>query len=436
MKRKIGMVLYWGIGFVFIFLAYVIGYNSGASNKYYELLNNAVDSNNHLDVARVFSTYGIPLNSKPVYESKTETNDIVIYCAINQANLEYKNEDNKTEHYAKIEFMYYFFIYNPSFDNLTINNTTNLTGLKFYNSANESFKYNFFVNENVNKEEYKDPVTSPTEAMFNVKRDVVSVYADYKFIFTYISELFMENVNNNIGDVTKLELIDSNGNVVGNPINISFDFSEQFYQDMTEFRDNSRIIQELTGKDNSEEDRKKLSAAEDYVTEFNDAFKNGEYNSDYVAGYPKDAIYNAKLVWSSIGIASLFAVVLALVFILIFYFKRIKNWAFGDHSGRKQRIVPNKINRTTPSTESSSDNKTSFDRVNEQRKIDLEKKRAREEAIRKSGNVIVKPQEEVNKETKEAEAIDAEIVEEKNDLQNNDNNDVKENNELKEESNN
>ena len=84
---------------------------------------------------------------------------------------------------------------------------------------------------------------------------------------------------------------------------------------------------------------------------------------------------------------ALFVVVLIIVYILVFYFKKIKNWVFGGrHSRTTQRIVPNKM-----PTKPIEPVKTNFDRVNEKRAEDLAKKRAQEEEIKKRGNMIVAP---------------------------------------------
>ena len=120
MGKKIAKIIFIFIGVVFTFLAYVIAYNSGASSNYFDLMKSSAEASDHAEMCKAFSMYQIPFDSKPVAESnKGDKNEIVIYNAINQLNLTYyeKTESsNKSVNYAEIQFMYYFFVYNPSFD--------------------------------------------------------------------------------------------------------------------------------------------------------------------------------------------------------------------------------------------------------------------------------------------------------------------------------
>ena len=427
MARKIGMILYWTIGVVLLFLVYTISYNGGASDNFHKLLDTALDNNNYLDVSRTLSMYSVPLDSVPAYESDEtqENNHVVIFNAVNQATATYKDEDGKEINYSTIQFTYYLFIYNnnfPTVDKKVGNTVTNQSGLKFYDdNLGKSYNYYFHVSSDVNSTELIENPNNFEAALYNVKRDDVSATKDYGFILIPVREELVTHIKNNseIEKITSFEIIDTEGNVVDTKITVDLDFSQTFYNDLKDFRDASDIYDKYSKRNYSNlsnEEKEAYDNANDYINHFKEDFDNGLYNSNYVVGYAYDDIYNAKLVWYSIGMASLGLVVVILVFILIFYFKRIKNWAFRSHSGRTQRIVPNKDNR--PKTEEDNKPKTNYDRVIEQRRIDMEKKKAREEEIKKSGNSIIRNNNEEEKvednEDSTLDNNDSDLVEENN----------------------
>ena len=218
---------------------------------------------------------------------------------------------------------------------------------------------------------------------------MVTTYSDYGFVFTSISELFVEGIREKLDSpITKLELLNNKGNVVeGTTIEVNLDFSQQFYKDMAEFKQASVDlfeIEQIPSGERTSEEKTAYDNAQNYINDFNiDNYKDKGYDK----GFSKDDIYTTKLIFSSIGIAALFALVVAIIYILVFYFKKIKNWVFGGrHSRTTQRIVPNKM-----PTKPIEPVKTNFDRVNEKRAEDLAKKRAQEEEIKKRGNMIVAP---------------------------------------------
>ncbi len=416
MGKKIAKIIFIFIGVVFTFLAYVIAYNSGASTNYFDLLKSSAESENHAEVCKAFSMYNIPYDSKPVAESnKGEKNEIVIYNAINQLNLSYydtTDSQSKQTNYAEIQYMYYFFIYNPSFSYGAVEGK-NETGLRFYDGAGENtFTFHYVVDDNSNKDEIITNPSSPKEALFNTSRNMVTTYSDYGFVFTTISELFVKCVKEELGGtISKFEVLDNKGEVVeGTTINLSFNFTEGFYQDLAEFKQASVDIlnmEKIASGDRTSEQNAIYENAQNYLN----SFKIEDYTSKgYDKGFGKDDVYTTKLIFSSIGIASLFFLSIAIVYILVFYFTRIKNWVFGGrHSRTTQRIVPNKINNAPTYSEP---RKTNLDRVNEKRAEDLAKKKAREEEIRKNGNVILapKPVEEKQPEVQQSETIEAEEV--------------------------
>ena len=408
MGKKIAKIIFIFIGVVFTFLAYVIAYNSGASTNYFDLVNEASKSESHSDMCKAFSMYQIPYDATPIAETnKGAKNEIVVYNAINQLNLTYyetTETSSNSVNYAKIQYMYYFFIYSPQFDYGAIEGK-NETGLRFYGENGETYTFHYVVDNNANKDEIVETPKSPKEALFNTSRNMVTTYSDYGFVFTSISELFVEGIREKLNSpITKLELLNNKSNVVeGTTIEVKFDFSQQFFTDMAEFKQASVDlfeIEQISSGERTAEEKTKYDEAQNYINSFNiDNYKDKGYDK----GFSKDDIYTTKLIFSSIGIAALFALVIVIVFILVFYFKRIKNWVFGGrHSRTTQRIVPNKMPTKQPQPA-----KTNFDRVNEKRAEDLAKKKAQDEEIKKRGNMIIAPtttveeaKEEANEESK------------------------------------
>ncbi|MCR5113887.1 MAG: hypothetical protein K6A63_08125 [Acholeplasmatales bacterium] len=393
MGKIILKVLYAALGVILAFLVYVVSYNSGASTNYYKLLSDAAESENKVDIVKSFSAYEIPFDGEPVYQSGTENNNVVVYNGINQLNLSYYPENKETT-YAEIQYMYYFFIFDPAFNYSTINETSNLSGIRFYGN-NGYYDFHYVVGESINTslEEYVSKPQTVNEAILYSARDMANTYSDYGFIFTAVSEVFIDALNNTavtsdgstgLGGVTGFDILDNHGNVVDinssdteTGATASFDFSQQFYTDMTDFKYYSRVS--VNGKDetveiNGEEVTYKYDDCVDFLNDFSDNFETNY--PTYLTGYSKSLVYNSKLTWTSVGMTALFVVVLIIVYILVFYFKKIKAFIFSDHRRQTQRIVPNKpANNNT---------KTQFDKVNEQRAKDLAKQRAKEAEEKKA----------------------------------------------------
>lgn len=430
MGKKIAKVIFIFVGIIFTLLAYVIAYNSGASTNYYELMKQATSAESHDDPVKAFSTYNIPYDKNALVKANEgEKNELVIYNGVNLVNLSYyETVDNKTSKtsYSKIQDMYYLFIFNPNFNYGTIDSTNkNDSGIKFYNEAGDkSFTFYFVVNSTVNSGSYLETAYNPTDSLFKTERNVVETYKSYGFILTSMPEIFINKVKEELGgDIAKLELVDNRGDVVsGTTVDAKLDFSQEFYKDIEEFKNASNVINEIGSLSSSAKTKEQEEAYEkavEYVNNFNVA----DYaDKGYAAGYKKDDVYTTSLIWSSIGIAALFLFAVAIIYVLVFYFVRIKNWIFsGRHANRGQRIVPNKIRpaNQTPAP------KTNFDRLNEKRAEDLAKKRAKEEEIKKHGNMIMaNKQEELPKgnteenkldtTTENTEVVDVEVVNNEN----------------------
>lgn len=417
--KKIAKIIFVAVGVIFTFLAYVIAYNTGASSKYQDDINAAVKKNDYNEVARLVC-YSGPYDTNSYVNNDNDKNNIKIYGTIAAESEKYYAKDNdttKTVVFQEVEYFYYYCVYNPNFSYGTIDGkNTNETGIKFYNETlDKSYTYHFIVDQNnhINEAEYNAYPEKPEETVLSIGRNVLKQLDSYGFICLPMSNLFIDAVSEKIGGtISRVELVNNKGEAVsGTTFDLKLDFSQDFFKDLAEYKENAYIAYDLGQKSGkSDEEKEKEENANKYLNEFvlSDELKN----KGYAFSAYRDEIYSASLIWSSVGIAALFLLSVAIIFVLVFYFVPIKNWIFGGrHSRTTQRIVPNKrpIN-PTPSQ------KTSFDRVNEKRAEDLAKKRAKEEEIRRNGNMIIAPKakdeakEDVS-EVKNEDVVDAEIVE-------------------------
>ncbi len=351
MAKTILKIFYIAVGLVLCVLFGVLNYNTGADEVYIEKINEAVKSDDMADLVSSFSSFSLPFD-KNAYVTKDTNgkNKMCLYGSINRANVTYK-ADGVDKTYQEVEFVYYLFIKGldfPAGNKLTTDGkTTNDSGIKFYNADGDSYVYYFIVSDTVNSSEYKSVISSPTEGLVNSKRDLVNQFTNTKFKFDFmlvtISETMVSYVKTKLNNksITGYEVVDTNGNsVYGEKINVNIDFSQDYFNDMTQFRDSFRVYLNDEKKGTDE-----YNIACEYLDKC-DKEKVHLTKANYVEGLARNEIYNAKLVWKSIGIGALFFLSFAIIYFLLFHFKLIKRIVFREKRVSNNRYVPNRTNGT------------------------------------------------------------------------------------------
>lgn len=409
MFRTILKIGYITVVLVLAILFGVLNYNTGADEAYIEALKSAVQAEGSKDLASVFSSFSLPYDTVPYAKADTEgTNNLEVFGAVNMLTVNYTETvdgEKKAQSYREVENIYYVFIKNITYkdgNKIDGENVINKSGLRFYNEDGKYYDYHFVVSKKVNSDEYSDEIDSVTKGLVNAERDISNLFrkqgSQYNFIVTNISESLVGYVKTKLDnkDIVKFNLIDRDGEKVYNDIDIKFDFSQQFFTDLKPFRDAFKLY--YGAQDKEAQDYKD---AVQYLEDFKVANLN---NANYAEGLAKDQIYNAKLVWRTIGIVALFVVAFAIVYILLFHFKLIKRIIFRENRN-KGRYVPNKIKGGY----SYQPKKKSDAIENKQKNLDYNKKRY--ESIDAEAK-------DIKAEDKHSDAIDVDFEDVKSDTEN------------------
>lgn len=346
MGKTILKIGYITVALVLCILFGVLNYNTGADEAYIDALKQAVASEDSKDLASLFSSFSLPYDSKPYVENSTDNeNKLSVYGGVNMLTLNYKetvDDKEETKTYKNVENFYYIFIKKvtyPNGDKIELDSTTNESGLRFYNEDGKYYDYHFVVSSKVNSDEYSTEIDSPTKALINSERNINTTFkkqgSEYDFIFANVGETLAKYIKEQLDgkNIVKFNLVDRDGKLVYDDMNVRFDFSQSYFKDIEEFKDSFNIYYNSTDKE-SEEYKNAITFLENFkVSSLN--------NENYQEGLSRDQIYNAKLVWRTIGIVSLFVITFAILYILFFHFKLIKRIVFRENKQRG-RYVPNK----------------------------------------------------------------------------------------------
>ncbi|MCR5350148.1 MAG: hypothetical protein K6E20_04055 [Acholeplasmatales bacterium] len=347
MLKSVLKMVYITFGAVMCFIIYSLSYSTNVQNKIISTVGECVDSEDRLDVAKVFSMPKLPVDGKALYSQKMDgVGEVVIYNTVSEFSITtYENKgteekadwDSTTETYY--ENMYYMFIFNPEFT-YTSGGDKNYSGIRFYMDDEKYLDYHFIISNEEGEDNYDEYIKHPQnkyEAVYNSKKNLIKNYSRYGLIFVPFTETLIEETTTKLGceKISKVSIIsnDINTNLakVAGSIEMDFDFSQQFYTDVKPYVENKNIYENAENKD-----------AKNSAKEFIDSFDITTINQDYVYGFSNSKFYSKSLVWNAIGIVALFIVVLILVYILIFHFAFIKGIIFRQPKP-KQRYVPNKV---------------------------------------------------------------------------------------------
>ncbi|MDE6656050.1 MAG: hypothetical protein K2J85_03565 [Anaeroplasmataceae bacterium] len=319
-------VLYFGIAIVIGILVYIIGYSSNQMNHLESMVSSAIASEEYYKVPMV---WGGCFDTKSIVDGNTDKLTIRIYPATSQTDVTYGEEENSTR-YLEFERAYYLYIFNGKFSIDTVTTGTssyNKTAIEF--SSNEgSYEYFFVVNDTMNSSMYVETPKSKEEALLNDARDVTNTNANWNFMRITFTETMLNQILKEInGSITKLSVKACDGEVVYST-DIQLDFSQGFFEDaklkdmLDKYNTYLKAYLESEGDSNK---LKELNAT--WGTQFEEwkaDFQKDIPNTGYALGYERDVVTPSKLVWQTIGMLALYALVIILFYILIFHFSAIK----------------------------------------------------------------------------------------------------------------
>lgn len=340
-------ILYFGVAIIIGILVFIMSYSSNQMNHLESLVKGAIDNEKFHEVPMVWDGC---FDTNSIIENNQDNLDIVLYPATSQTDITLKiGEESRRE--VEYEKAYYLYIFNAKFSLGNINDGAtnyNETCLEFSSESNSSsYKYYFVVNEEINKGSYIEEPTTLAEALLNNSRDVTNTNETWNFMRVTLTETMINHITSSIGgEITKFDLKDSDGNIQYSS-DVKLDFSQPFFTDVKDLFENYNIY--LDSYLAADGDKTKIQEASDKFQEFYEAWKI-EFDKNekgYTFRYDDNILTPSKLMWQTVGMVTLYAVVIVLFYILLFHFSAIRKIfsreTYKDYSDDKEVMVNGKM---------------------------------------------------------------------------------------------
>lgn len=384
MKDKTGRliikVIFVSFAVIIMFFSSIVLFNTAKGDHVLKITNDALSNKNY---SELYSLFGGFYYDKPSVEDDVDDIDLRLIPTYVEKTIYYtptEGEDTRTHVYHKFLKSYTFFIFDASFQTMTINGKSNQSGVKFIsdkigdNGENVSYIYPFVISATVNTTKTFDQAVSVYDYELNYKRDIISDMGKYGFYnFTLNSETFNAIKEELGGDIIKFNITDHKGNnVFESDFEFAFDFSEEFYNE-----NQGGVIENIYNDYIPYYDSYKLNANKYAIDGYNSNYNNKDtfntqtekfnnnakkFMDDVKAGNVYDSnvkiskteseiITNtviAKAVWRTIGIEALVLVVIVVLYILLFHFQQLRDFIF--RNDRRVQIRP-KVKNVEPDKE-------------------------------------------------------------------------------------
>ncbi|MDE6241768.1 MAG: hypothetical protein K2M08_05015 [Anaeroplasmataceae bacterium] len=342
-------ILYFGIAIVIGILVYIIGYSSNQMNHLEGIVKSAIEKEEYYKVPMV---WGGCFDTKSIADNTSDKLDLMIYPATSQTDVTYGDEDNSTR-YLEFEKAYYVYIFNAKFavDTATDGKSSfNKTAIEFSSNdaGSSSYDYYFVVSETINSSVYVSEPKSKEDVLLNNAREVTNTNANWNFMrITFTETMINQMVKEMNGNIHKLSIKDCDGNVIYS-VDANLDFSQGFYNDAKVEEIFTKYNTYLSSYLAAEGDSSKLKELNNTWSKEFDTWK-AEFTEEssttgYTIGYERNVVTPSKLVWQTVGMLALYAVVILLFYVLLFHFSAIRRLFsrenYKDYS-RDSKIIVN-----------------------------------------------------------------------------------------------
>ncbi|MDE7384754.1 MAG: hypothetical protein K2M84_03240, partial [Anaeroplasmataceae bacterium] len=200
----------------------------------------------------------------------------------------------------------------------------------------------------------KEP-KSKEEVLLNNAREVTNTNANWNFMrITFTETMINQMVKEMNGTIHKLSIKDCDGNVIYS-VDANLDFSQDFYKDSKVEEIFTKYNTYLSSYLAAEGDSSKLKELNNTWSKEFDTWKKefaeASPNTGYTIGYERNVVTPSKLVWQTVGMLALYALVILLFYVLLFHFSAIKRLFsrenYKDYSRDSKIIVNGKaVSRT------------------------------------------------------------------------------------------
>ncbi|MDE5855722.1 MAG: hypothetical protein K2H06_01610 [Anaeroplasmataceae bacterium] len=320
------------------------------------IVKSAIEKEEYYKVPMV---WGGCFDTKSIVENNSDKLDLMIYPATSQTDITFGEEDNSSR-YLEFERAYYVYIFNAKYSVDTATDgasSFNKTAIEFSSNDSDSVSYNYYfvANETINSNVYvKEPKTKE-EVLLNNEREVTNTNKTWNFMRITFTETMLKQISKEMkGSIDKLSVKDCDGNAVYS-VNVSLDFSQDFFENvkvkdiLTQY--NSYLSSYLAADGDSNKLKELNKEWKVKFDTWKSEFREDIPNTGYAIGYEKDVVTPSKLVWQTIGMLALYAIVVLLFYVLLFHFSTIKRIFsrenYKDYSKDSKIIVNGKaVSRT------------------------------------------------------------------------------------------
>lgn len=347
-------VLYVGVSVILAIVIYMVGYQSNQNNHIYDLVSENVSKGEYANVGRVL---GGCFDTNSIVSEDEEKLDLVIYPATTLTS-SYQYGDQRYQHF---ETAYYIYLFKPQFSlwNADDEKAPNKAGIRFTASDGSSYDYYYLVNENVNSNMYVKSPSTLEEALLKNQRQQIIYQKDRNLLFTMSTltktqlNLIKERLNGNAID--DISILDIRGEVVYTT-KVQLDFSQPFFTDIEPF---STRFDEYVQTVNATSDSKEKKNLEKEFNEFSKDWQDNTFapwveEKGYTMRYDNSYLSPGSLIWRTIGMVALFAVVVVILYLLFFHFAAIKRIfsreTYKDYGGRGTYINGKEIHNKKPAS--------------------------------------------------------------------------------------
>lgn len=342
MVKKILKILYISFGLLFAILIYMVGYQSNLSSHILNLTAEAIESKDYSNIALV---HGGCFDRENLIVDDSDELEIGIYSAAHLSAFNvYDNKDAESATTKRFyDNAYIIYVVAPKFSIKGYSENgkmVNQSGINLFD-GDKSYKYDFLINDEINKDKYISKPVSTDEAYF-IKRDLITYYDTWDFMNIVITQGMLKAMG--LNKITKLEFVNDVNEVV-ETFDINLDFSQKFFADVKPLSENyNNYIQKVEASNN---DSKVQKEAEEEFNKFYEG-ESGFHNSflamddSYSYRYTDKELEPGKIVWQTIGMLSLYLLAAVGLYLLFFHFNDIKN-LFTRNRGN-YRVNPASVN--------------------------------------------------------------------------------------------
>ena len=352
MVRVLLKILYFVFAGIMGVIFGILTYRSNAYSSIYAKTQDYIKNKQYIEITRTYYGY---FDSNPVYKMEGDNFNMVVYNGTQEVSA--GSSTSIPYYHHSFDKAYYFLLTNVKFSTNDIN-SSNLTGIRFYDNSvtpAKTYDYKMRISSTINSSEYmdKDKMTSPDDYILHNEREMISFYKNWGFYRIVLSESDIRAIKkaSNI-NIDSYNIINNEGKEqLANNIEFNFDFSEKFFTDIQDLCTLYNTFLPISDGYNSNPKTKTKeeyeAAKTTYEARMNEwktkAQANEEPYNKYLIAYTEGEVLGSSAVWPTIGVMTIYIVVILLIYVLLFELKRVKALIERARGRRGQRYVPNKL---------------------------------------------------------------------------------------------